>query len=213
MAGDVISPVQWEAQAAERKKQEFAAHIVRDVPPRFRARIDLPAPVESWLTSRAKGDGLYLTGGVGTGKTHVAYETIMRMRETNQQEGPVGNRPGQVEGWGAEAPAAGHTEIWRATTLLDALRPGVDSARLTVDLCQRAGLLFLDDIGAEKPSEWTQERLYEVIDERYIGQRTLLVTSNVPPKALAEWVGERTASRLAEMCTVVPLLGSDRRRP
>ena len=52
------------------------------------------------------------------------------------------------------------------TDLLDDLRPGDDSRQRVRD-CQNCKLLILDDIGAEKASEWTQERLYSVIDHRY----------------------------------------------
>jgi len=41
----------------------------------------------------------------------------------------------------------------------------------------------------------------------------LILTSNLPPKELAPQVGDRAASRLAEMCEVVPMTGTDRRRP
>jgi DNA replication protein DnaC len=70
----------------------------------------------------------------------------------------------------------------------------------------------LDDLGAEKPSEWTCEKLLELVDERYVQARPTIVTSNLPPNKLSTHVGERVASRLAEMCTVVPVVGQDRRR-
>ncbi|MCW2601838.1 MAG: hypothetical protein JWM02_3667 [Frankiales bacterium] len=213
---ELISPVQWQQTAAERAARARAEFVDSGIPVRFSARIDLPPIVQTWLDGpHGEGQSLYLAGGIGTGKTHAAFEIVRRLREADVVFHPHGN---SENGWiheqgGHQAPAhAEHTEAWRATTLLDALRPGADNARRTVDTCQRAGLLLLDDLGAEKPSDWTQERLYELIDERYIQQRPVIVTSNVPPRALAEWVGERTASRLAEMCTVIPLTGADRRR-
>ena len=98
------------------------------------------------------------------------------------------------------------------TDLLDDLRPG-DDARQRVRDCQNARLLVIDDVGAEKASEWTQERLYSVIDHRYANCLPLIVTSNLPPAKLAEQTGDRAASRLAEMCKVVAMTGTDRRRP
>ena len=100
----------------------------------------------------------------------------------------------------------------RMTDLLDDLRPGDDSRKRVRD-CQGASLLVLDDVGAEKASEWTQERIYSIVDERYVHCLPLIVTSNLPPKELAAQTGERTASRLAEMCIVVPITGTDRRKP
>ena len=95
------------------------------------------------------------------------------------------------------------------TDLLDDLRPG-DFSRQRVRDCQKASLLVIDDIGAEKASEWTAERLYTIIDHRYANCLPLIVTSNLPPSKLAEQTGERSASRLAEMCEVVAMTGTDR---
>ena len=39
-----------------------------------------------------------------------------------------------------------------------------------------------------------------------------LLTSNVEPKQLAERLGDRVTSRLAEMCERIPMKGNDRRR-
>lgn len=72
--------------------------------------------------------------------------------------------------------------------------------------------LFLDDIGAEKSSEYMQSILFMLIEMRNTGrdQRTV-ITSNLNLNMLAQQHGERVASRIAEMCDVVKLSGSDRR--
>lgn len=60
-------------------------------------------------------------------------------------------------------------------------------------------------------SEWTEEILDRLIDYRYRHEKPTLITTNhieLVPK-----VGERVASRLAEMCTQIAMSGSDRRRP
>jgi DNA replication protein DnaC len=115
--------------------------------------------------------------------------------------------------WGGPSSRIAPNVIFtRLTDLLDNLRPG-DAAVLTIRDCQKAALLVIDDIGAEKPSEWTQERIYSVIDHRYANCMPLIVTSNLPPSKLADQIGERAASRLAEMCQVVAMTGTDRRKP
>ncbi len=72
-------------------------------------------------------------------------------------------------------------------------------------------LLILDDLGAEKPTEWVRERMYEIVNQRYEWMRPIIVTSNLSPAQLAKQVGQRVASRLMEMCEVVELDGRDRR--
>lgn len=176
---------------AEVRKQQARDTLSRITPTEFLDDIELPAGVQEWLDTPKRS--LYLTGKVGVGKTHTAWQAI---------RGYLGLHP--------QTRVVYH----RATSLLDTLRPGDDErkARALVRECQGTGLLFLDDLGAEKASEWTQERLYEVVDERYAWQRPMVITSNVPPKSLETQVGARVASRLAGACLVVPILGDDRRR-
>ncbi|GAA2861267.1 ATP-binding protein [Nonomuraea rubra] len=192
----------------EYKRWQLEQAVRGYVPPRFQAEIPIPEEVRAWAKAGRRAGGLYLTGPVGTGKTHLGFTALAEWCR-NTETVP---RAARYDTW--DTIRFGPTvHTVRATALLDQLRPGVNDARLVVEDCQNARLLFIDDIGAEKPSEWTQEKLYEVIDERYSRCLPLIVTSNLPPRSLAEHVGERSASRLAEMCTLVPLTGPDRRRP
>lgn len=188
------------------EREELEHAIATFMPPRFRMLVPLPAPVAEWAAKGVKAQGLYLTGPVGTGKTHTAWSALAAWCLAAD----IAPRGEARDSWDSRIrPTAIFT---RLVDLLDDLRPG-DEVRQRVRDCQKADLLVIDDIGAEKPSEWTQERLYSVIDHRYANCLPLIVTSNLPPKGLAGQAGERTASRLAEMCRVVPMTGTDRRRP
>jgi DNA replication protein DnaC len=178
------------------------------IPPRFRAEIKLPPEITAWAERGTEAQGLYLAGPVGTGKTHAAWMTLGLWCLVTGTI-PYTPRTQGVEGWSTAGPWLIFT---RVTDLLDDLRPGDDSRQRVRD-CQNARLLVLDDIGAEKASEWTAERLYTIVDHRYANCLPLIVTSNLPPSKLADQTGERTASRLAEMCEVVAMTGTDRRRP
>lgn len=177
------------------------------LPPRFGHRVAVPDAVGEWANAGPKAEGLYLAGPVGTGKTHTAWVAAAlwciaaNVRPHGAEYGTYDHRiPPSVI-------------FARMTDLLDDFRPGDSSVQHVRD-CQHADLLVIDDLGAEKPSEWTQERLYSVIDHRYANCLPLLVTGNLPPAVLAEQTGDRVASRLAEMCRgrVVPMTGTDRRR-
>ena len=61
-------------------------------------------------------------------------------------------------------------------------------------------LLHIDDLGAEKRTDWVLEQLYAIVDERYAANRSMVVTTNLDHEQLEEQIGERTVSRLAEMC-------------
>lgn len=190
------------------EREKAISRIGAFIPPRFRGPVGMPAEVTAWVDRGRDAQGLYLTGQVGTGKTHTAWFTVGHWCLST---GTVPHTPRNtgVEGWSTAGPTVIFT---RMTDLLDDLRPG-DHARQRVRDCQRAALLVIDDIGAEKPSEWTQERIYSIVDHRYANCMPLIVTGNLPPKQLGGQVGERAASRLAEMCVVVAMTGTDRRRP
>lgn len=173
------------------------AALERFTPPRFTAPIDVPEAVSAWAKRGTEAQGLYLTGQVGTGKTHTAWAALAAWCQAANVY-PRQDRPTII--------------FTRMTDLLDDLRPG-DESRQRIRDCQRAALLVIDDLGAEKASEWTQERFYSIVDERYANCLPLIVTSNLPPKQLGGQVGERAASRLQEMCEIVPMTGTDRRKP
>ncbi len=79
-------------------------------------------------------------------------------------------------------------------------------------------LLYIDDLGSERHTDWVVEQLYALINERYENQRPMLVTSNADSdvdkgqRQLEEQIGSRTVSRLVEICgDPLPLFGPDRR--
>lgn len=62
-------------------------------------------------------------------------------------------------------------------------------------------VLVLDDLGAEKATEFVAETLYMIVDLWYRrGKQGLIVTSNMTLGRLGEVYGDRLVSRLAGMC-------------
>lgn len=59
-------------------------------------------------------------------------------------------------------------------------------------------LLILDDIGAEKATEWVEEKLFSIIDGRYRKEAPTLYTSNLQPKSLQYQIGKRSYDRIVE---------------
>jgi DNA replication protein DnaC len=82
-------------------------------------------------------------------------------------------------------------------------------------------LLHVDDVGAEQTSDWVLEQLYTIVNTRYEDGRALLLTTNLvgtgadddsPAGPLVRQIGERTVSRIYEMCgEPLPLFGTDHR--
>jgi len=92
---------------------------------------------------------------------------------------------------------------------IDVLRPVIE-----------ADMLVLDDLGAEKTSEWVEETLNLIVNARYSARRTTVFTSNYEekgddtsdPDSLLCRIGYRMRSRLHEMCELLDLDGADYRQ-
>lgn len=95
--------------------------------------------------------------------------------------------------------------------MLDGLRPGGPDGEIE-RLCQVQRLL-VDDIGSERATDWTAERMFTVINRRWLEERPTITTSNLSPEDLEAAVGERTFSRLVGSdALVLTMRGPDRRR-
>ncbi len=140
------------------------------------------------------GLGLWLFGETGTGKTSLAMLISKAALE------------------------AGHSvAIYSLPKLLARIRqtydaePGGDSYLAFFERLTSVDLLHIDDLGAEKRSDWVLEQLYALINERYEAQRSMLITTNLPHPELEEQIGARTVSRLSQICEEVEVRGHDRR--
>ena len=82
-----------------------------------------------------------------------------------------------------------------------------------LDSLASVDLLHLDDLGAENTSDWVLEQLYSIVNTRYEEERSMVLTTNLQPDRLGEQIGQRTVSRLVEMCgDPIPLDGTDHRQ-
>lgn len=69
-----------------------------------------------------------------------------------------------------------------------------------VELYSAKQLLVLDDLGAEKPSEFTIATLYLILDRRIRQERQTIITTNLKSmREIADYAGARIASRISEM--------------
>ncbi len=137
------------------------------------------------------GRGLWFMGPIGTGKTTLAMLVSK------------------------EAIKAGRSvAIYSLPRLLNEIRDTHRSERSHVDLLNRltaVDLLHVDDVGAERTTDWVLEELYSIVNARYEDERSMVITTNLDYDELCAQISARTASRLAEMCDQLPLDGVDRR--
>ena len=157
-----------------------------------------------------EGKGLLLTGGNGVGKTHLAVAVL---RELVTAKGARG-------------------QFWDFHELIRMIRSSYDEQTKTTELqvlepVVEADVLLLDDLGAWRMTDWMLDTLFFIVNQRYLGRRATLITTNFPDVSpeeaaaksttnrrveyLVERVGNSVRSRLMEMCVVIRLDGDDHR--
>ena len=93
----------------------------------------------------------------------------------------------------------------------NSFREGHGPEELMSEYC-KSEVLLLDDLGAERPTEFSRETLGLLIDKAYRQESCLTVTSNCDLNEIAERIDNRTADRLVDMCLAVKLSGESFRR-
>lgn len=187
-----------------------AKHLSAVIPKRFRGlsfdrapivdmRPDVIRAVQGYVrqieANLDDGRGMWFMGAVGTGKTSLAMLVSQ-----------------------AALDAGRSVAVYSLPRLLSEIRKTYedDSDRSYLDLMDRLAavdLLHIDDLGAERSSDWVLEQLYSLVNSRYEDKKAILATTNLDEDALREQVGSRTVSRLTEICDgpPLPLHGDDRR--
>lgn len=151
--------------------------------------------------------------GTGTGKTSVATTLINEYTIARIKEHASGKQRIEVQ------PAY----FLRASEFQNthkAKYSGDDAARFEATekfnslkkLMIEVELLVIDDISLRNSTESLTDEFYEVLDERNIEGRAVILTSNQPIQKVGEMLSEQIASRIAGMCEMVGFVGKDNRK-
>jgi DNA replication protein DnaC len=189
-----LPPVQESSPPTPEEEERTLKKILLEkgvYPVHLNARLsDFPRPPET--------PPVFISGPVGTGKTHLAVAYLVR----------------EIQKWGKN----GRVFI-RSVDLFNRLRESFRNnfstpASEITESFSRYRFLVIDDLGTERDTPLVQEALYNIIDHRAGHRLPTVITSNFTLDRVAEHYGEfgeRLASRIAGMGETLTLLGKDRR--
>ncbi len=156
----------------------------------------LPKPILDDTSKFLKGEyqGLFLTGIYGCGKTYLSCALGIEL---------ILNQYKQVKF--RSVPKFLH-DI--RTSFNNPSAPSENA--IVKELCDTE-YLILDDLGAEKTSDFSLDRLYLLIDHRYTNILPTIITSNLDLNRIRDEIHDRIGSRIVEMCEYLELPEKDYR--
>nr|UVX91655.1 MAG: AFG1-like ATPase [Bacteriophage sp.] len=140
---------------------------------------------------REKGIGLLLCGTVGTGKSFLAASIANALIDQG-------------------TPCL----MTNFSRIISRISEKFGGDQKYLDDLNRFDLLIIDDLGAERDTEFTWEKVMDVIDARYRAGLPLIITTNLSMRQLSDQSDirrQRVYSRLREMCVFLEVQGADRR--
>ncbi len=144
---------------------------------------DFAAGLQDWRFAKYNEKWLVFTGGYGAGKTHLAAA--------------IAN---------AQADQGYETMFVVVPDLLDHLRAAFSpDSRTSFDQrfeeVRATSLLVLDDLGTESATPWAREKLYQIINYRYVARIPTIITTTLSPKAFDQRIYTRISDE--SICKIV----------
>lgn len=145
------------------------------------------AQIERVLLNLQDGKGLYIFGRSGSGKTHIAAAIVNKIVKES----------------------ISNIRFVQTIDLLLEIKKSFKSDEATeldiIEKYSKVPYLIIDDIGVEKPSDWSFSIFYKIINDRYVNKMQTFITSNFSLIELERRFDERIASRIVEMCEVIKM--------
>lgn len=194
----------------EQAYRQRCKQLLADIPPRRRDNtLDsypyqrLPGFLRAklFLAEWDERRGLVLKGGFGTGKTGIL---VGLLSEIAQQ-------------WARDPENTHRLRFLTCPDLMGFLRDGFDHDRKDsyaerLYQLRTVRLLAIDDLGAERATDWVREQLFEIINHRYEHRLPTFITTNYGLDELAERIEPRVLERILEDAEVIDVDGPNLRR-
>lgn len=185
----------------KRFRQRTFQHFKADTPERRRWLRVAKEYADHFAEKMVNGDGLYIEGTNGTGKTHLAAAIALQLID-------------------AGVPVVCKT----AADLLSDVKKAFDDSTVTeaavLKVYKDVDLLIIDDLGKEQVTDWSISTLYNILNDRYEDMKPTIITTNFGADDLIEVETPRgfdgskaraIVSRLREVSTVLTMVGDDYR--
>lgn len=150
------------------------------------------AYVDGFPDFRDSGSGLLLYGSVGTGKTFAAACVANALIDRGV---PV--------------------LMTNFSRIINRIQSSFDGRQEYIDSFNAFDLLIIDDLAAERQTEFVNEIVYSVIDARYRTGLPMIITTNIPAQQMereTDLARQRIYSRILERCHPIKVEGGDRRK-
>ena len=147
--------------------------------------------VEHFEEMYKKGKGLLLYGPVGRGKTFMAACVANALLNSGR--------------------SVLMTNFSRIANTISGMYEGKQEY---IDNLNRYDLLILDDLSAERKTEYMQEIVFSIIDARYRAGKPLVITTNLTMEELkkpGEIMQQRIFDRVLEMTVPIEVTGANKR--
>lgn len=155
--------------------------------------------------------GAYLYGDVGTGKTLAACGAIRSYIDKH-----IVDVEGEQVYYGKRAKFVNATEWFEMLRATYGHRG--ESEEQLFQQYSSCGLLVLDDLGKGRQTEWTTEKLYMLVNRRWEGKLSTIITSNMSLDELCASfpttdanMSSAISSRISAMCKPYEFKGADMR--
>jgi len=183
----------------KRFQQRTFPNFLCDTPGRIKNYKIAKEYADNFASHKAMGDGLYIEGTNGTGKTHLAAAIALQLI----REG---------------IPVICKT----ANDLLMDIKKSFDGEGaqeyVILDIYKQVDLLIIDDLGKEQCTDWGMSTLYSILNDRYEDMKPTIVTTNYSTENLVKVLTPKGAdsskiiaiiSRLRETSTVMTMAWVD----
>ena len=148
--------------------------------------------VDNFAELKKHGKGLLLYGSIGKGKTYAACEVANALIDKGY---PV--------------------LVTNFARLTNTIQGKFEGKQEYIDSLNQFQLLVIDDLGAERKSEYMQETVYNIIDSRYRAGLPFIITTNMTIEEIktpTDIGNARIYDRIIERCFPIEVNGKNRRR-